>query len=355
MAVPVVSVSVRTGKVVGDVFDGEPCADSGRSPLPSDRSARSPAPTRRRRSTVSEVEAGRTRGDHHSQTHDPRLGDSRNDRQGSAANAACHLPAPCSRKNDCRGLKTGAAVATRNPRLESRGVRVQSVTGDSELANDAPRPWELDGDSAVLPGASVVGRADDALWVQLDPEPPIAMAERTRLARPPLAGWIGPVRQGDGAGNRRCWGVRIRRPSHVGRVHRPARGRVGGRLSDRFSCTRGEKEGDEDNGSAHPSSTPRHRSWVPTRSSTHIDERTARSDSLLGAVSRSSQALATQIPNRLAERLRVGNQARREHQDRPGPARPCHRGHDAGHLQPPLAGLGRPHPGGHRQRPRERR
>ena len=32
-----------------------------------------------------------------------------------------------------------------------------------------------------------------------------------------------------------------------------------------------------------------------------------RSDSLLGAISRSSQALATQIPNRLAERLRVGN------------------------------------------------
>jgi hypothetical protein len=37
------------------------------------------------------------------------------------------------------------------------------------------------------------------------------------------------------------------------------------------------------------------------------DERTARSDSPLGAVSRSRQALATQIPNRLAERLRVGN------------------------------------------------
>ena len=31
------------------------------------------------------------------------------------------------------------------------------------------------------------------------------------------------------------------------------------------------------------------------------------SDSLCGAVSRLSQALATQIPNRLAERLRVGN------------------------------------------------
>jgi hypothetical protein len=33
----------------------------------------------------------------------------------------------------------------------------------------------------------------------------------------------------------------------------------------------------------------------------------ARSDSLFGAVSRSRQALATQIPDRLAERLRVGN------------------------------------------------
>ena len=45
------------------------------------------------------------------------------------------------------------------------------------------------------------------------------------------------------------------------------------------------------------------------RRSTHdfADDRTARSDSLLGAVSRSRQALATQIPNRLAERLRVGN------------------------------------------------
>src|SRR6187549_3056455 len=37
------------------------------------------------------------------------------------------------------------------------------------------------------------------------------------------------------------------------------------------------------------------------------DERTARSGSLLKANFRSSRALATQIPNRLAERLRVGD------------------------------------------------
>lgn len=37
------------------------------------------------------------------------------------------------------------------------------------------------------------------------------------------------------------------------------------------------------------------------------DERTARSESLLEAISRSNQGLLTRIPNRLAERLRVGN------------------------------------------------
>src|SRR4051812_25522741 len=49
------------------------------------------------------------------------------------------------------------------------------------------------------------------------------------------------------------------------------------------------------------------RTTMPRRVRGHPDERTGRSDSPLGAVSRSSQALATQIPHRLAERLRVGD------------------------------------------------
>ena len=182
-----------------------------------------------------------------------RLDDLRDNRQRNFADAAGHLPAPRGGENDSRGLKAGAAIATGNPCSESGGVRVQSSAGDFEVARDPSRPRELDLDRAVRPGAAVVGRADDASRVQLDPEPPIAVAEPAGQA---LAGRVVPVRQGDRAGRRLSW---MRGPIHVGSDRRrPARGRVGSRVSDRPSRTRGEKQRDNHNDSAHASSTPRH-------------------------------------------------------------------------------------------------